>query len=200
MKIATVGAGIGGPTLALALRQHGIEAHIYEQAATLTEIGAAAALSANATRELQRLGLMPALQAVSTEPNELIFRDGRTGARVPAHPVREAGQYREGFGAPYFGVHRADLQQFLSGAFGQTGLYLAHRLVLIERDGAGMRLAFPNGRTEHADLVIGADGVRSVVRICVTGGTGTWRAPTSGSSHNQRAGQRPSVRPSPPTG
>jgi len=59
MKIATVGAGIGGPTLALALRQHGIEAHIYEQAATLTEIGAAAALSAWQTGDFSSLMAYP---------------------------------------------------------------------------------------------------------------------------------------------
>ncbi|MBX9874986.1 MAG: NAD(P)-binding protein, partial [Beijerinckiaceae bacterium] len=70
-RIAIIGAGIGGLTLALALRQRGIEADVFEQATQLTEIGAAIALSANGTRELERLGCLDALSAVSTEPTEL---------------------------------------------------------------------------------------------------------------------------------
>jgi salicylate hydroxylase len=93
MKIAIIGAGIGGLTLALALRPRGIQADVFEQAPALTEVGAAVALSANATRELDRLGLIPGLEAVSTEPSELIFRDGRTGERIAAHSVRNANSY-----------------------------------------------------------------------------------------------------------
>ena len=172
MKIAIIGAGIGGLTLALALRQRGIQADVFEQAPALTEIGAAVALSANATRELDRLGLMPGLEAVSTEPSELIFRDGRTGERIAAHPVRDANSYRARFGGPYFGVHRADLQKVLSGAVAGDDLHLGHRLASVEEDGAGLRLVFTNGRVERADIVVGADGVRSVVRNWVLGGRG----------------------------
>ena len=170
MKIAIIGAGIGGLTLALALRQHGIQADVFEQAPALTEIGAAVALSANATRELDRLGLMPGITAVSTEPSELIFRDGRTGERIAAHRVRDAGSYRARFGSPYFGVHRADLQKVLSGAVAGENLHLGHRLASIEEEGAGLRLMFTNGRVERPDIVVGADGVRSVVRNWVLGG------------------------------
>ena len=69
MKIAIIGAGIGGLTLALALRARGIEATLYEQAAELSEIGAAVALSANATRELQRLGLIDQLEWFASTRN-----------------------------------------------------------------------------------------------------------------------------------
>src|SRR5919205_1969704 len=98
LRIAIVGGGIGGLTLALALRQRGLEAEVFEQAPELTEIGAAVALSANATRELQRLGVLDQITAVSTEPTELIYRDGRDGRRIAAHPVRLEGKYRERFG------------------------------------------------------------------------------------------------------
>jgi len=179
MKITIIGAGIGGLTLALALRERGVEAELFEQAPALTEIGAAVALSANATRELERLGLLPGIEAVSTEPSELIFRDGRSGVRIASHPVRQGGRYRERFGAPYFGVHRADLQRVLSGAAGEAGLHLNHRLVSMEPDGGRMRLVFANGRVETPDLVVGADGVRSVVRRYVTGGAGTRYSGTS---------------------
>lgn len=117
MRIAIVGAGIGGLTLALALRQRGLQAAIYEQAAQLTEIGAAVALSANATRELRRLGVLDAVMAASTEPSELIYRNWRDGRRVAAHDIHAGLAYQTRFGAPYCGIHRADLQKALAGAW-----------------------------------------------------------------------------------
>lgn len=89
-RIAIVGAGVGGLTLSLSLRRRGLSADIFEQAHELAEIGAAVALSANGTRELARLGLLDALATVSTEPTEPVYRDGRTGERIAAHPMRLA--------------------------------------------------------------------------------------------------------------
>src|SRR5258708_16288850 len=123
-RIAIVGGGIGGLTLAVALRQHGIEDDVYEQAPELAEIGAAVALSANSTRELGRLGMLDALAAVSTEPSELIYRNWRDGSRIAAHPVHENMSYQGICGAPYCGIHRADLHRILSGALGGPGLHL----------------------------------------------------------------------------
>ena len=79
LRIAIVGGGIGGLVLALALRRIGLAADVFEQSAELTEIGAAVALSANATRELDRLGLLDGIAVASTEPTELIYRDWRDG-------------------------------------------------------------------------------------------------------------------------
>ena len=126
-SIAIIGAGIGGLVLAHALRARGFAPRLYEQSAELAEIGAAVALSANATRELQRLNLLDDVRAASTEPTELIHRDGRTGARIANHPVRLGGAYCASYGAPYFGIHRADLQKALSKGFA-GGIHLGHRL------------------------------------------------------------------------
>src|ERR1700751_533246 len=123
-RIAIVGAGVGGLTLWLALRQRGVFADIYEQAQELAEIGAAVALSANATRELGRLGVLDRIVAASTEPTELVYRDGRTGGRIAAHAVRLGGAYRERFGAPFCGIHRADLQRALGGEVDRERLHL----------------------------------------------------------------------------
>jgi 2-polyprenyl-6-methoxyphenol hydroxylase-like FAD-dependent oxidoreductase len=116
LRIAIVGGGIGGLTLALALRQRGIEADVYEQAPELAEVGAAVALSANSSLELRRLGMLDALTAVSTEPSELIYRNWRDGSRIAAHPVHENMSYQGICGAPYYGIHRADLQRILRWA------------------------------------------------------------------------------------
>jgi salicylate hydroxylase len=179
LRIAIVGGGIGGLTLAVALRQRGIEADVYEQAPELTEIGAAIALSANSSRELRRLGMLDALTAASTEPSELIYRNWRDGSRIAAHPVHENMSYQGICGAPYYGIHRADLQRILSGALGGAGLHLDHRLTEIRDLGGATGLSFANGRTVEADLVVGADGVRSLVRRFLTGRDDTVYSGTS---------------------
>src|SRR3954470_7161584 len=89
LRIAIVGGGIGGLTLALALRQRGMTAGAFEQAPQLTEIGAAVALSANSSRELRRLGVLDGITAALTEPSELIYRGWRDGRRIAAFPVHK---------------------------------------------------------------------------------------------------------------
>jgi salicylate hydroxylase len=83
--------------------------------------------------------------------------------------VRKDHAYVDRFGAPYFGIHRADLQKTLGAAFGAQNLHLGCRLVDLVEQRDGVVLQFANGRVEHADLVVGADGVRSTVRRWVTG-------------------------------
>ena len=194
LRVAIVGAGIGGLTLALALRQRGTAAEVFEQAPELAEIGAAVALSANANRELERLGVLDDVAAASTEPTELIYRNWRDGRRVAAHPVRKDRRYRDRFGAPYFGIHRADLQRVLGGAFGDAALHLGHKLVRLAEEADAIRLEFANGAEHRADLVAGADGVRSVVRQYVTGGSvGVHYSGTSAFRGIVPAGRLPSL-------
>jgi 2-polyprenyl-6-methoxyphenol hydroxylase-like FAD-dependent oxidoreductase len=89
LKIAIVGAGIGGLTLSLALRQRGLSADIFEQARELAEIGAAVALSANATRELGRLGVLDPIVAASivdrADRTDLSGRPHRRSDRGPCN-------------------------------------------------------------------------------------------------------------------
>ena len=77
------------------------------------------------------------------------------------------------------GIHRADLQRVLSGALGGVGLHLGHRLADLVEGGDSIRLGFADGRSAEADLVVGADGVRSVVRRFVTGGEDAFYSGTS---------------------
>jgi glycine/D-amino acid oxidase-like deaminating enzyme len=86
-RVVVAGAGIGGLTLGIALARAGAAVDLHERADELREVGAAVALSANGTRLLHRLGIGEALDAVSTQPTELIHRDGRTGARIAAQSV-----------------------------------------------------------------------------------------------------------------
>ncbi|MBB1158041.1 MULTISPECIES: FAD-dependent monooxygenase [Amycolatopsis] len=163
LSVAIAGGGIGGLTLALALRQRGIGAEVYERSAELREVGAAVALAANGSRVLARLGLRDELAACSAVPTELVYRHWRSGQRVVAHPIGDA--YEERFAGPYFGIHRADLQRILAGAWGKV--HLGRQVTGVVADGARYRLAFADGTSETADVVVGADGVHSAVRSWV---------------------------------
>jgi len=167
VQVAVVGAGIGGLTLGIALQRAGIEVTLYERAEELREVGAAIALSANGTRELYRLGVGEALDDVSTEPTELIYRDGRTGGRIAAHAG--GADYRGRFGAPYWGIHRVDLQQTLAAAVHPENLHLGRAVTGVGDAGDGAVITFADGSTATADVVVGADGVHSVVRQHVCG-------------------------------
>src|SRR5690348_7928354 len=97
MRVAVVGSGISGLTVAIALRRHGIAATVFEGAGQLREVGAAVALAANSTRLLDRLGLGGRLSAVSAEPSELVFRGWCDGRRLSAHPIGAGHAYRDRF-------------------------------------------------------------------------------------------------------
>src|ERR1700754_4426508 len=129
LRVAIIGGGIGGLTLALALRERRLTADVYEQAPQLTEIGAAGAPTADATRELQRFGLGARLAAASTPPAELIHRHWRDGTRIAAPPVRSGSWYRNRFHAPVHGIRRAQLQVILSREIAAGTLHLGRRLV-----------------------------------------------------------------------
>ena len=166
-RIAVIGAGIGGLSLAIALRQYGIRVDIYEQTTELREVGAAVALSANGTRFFDQCGLSAQLGSHWFEVSALIYRDGRTGRLIGQHDAGPA--YRQRFGAPYVGIHRAELQAILSAAVGMNRIHLRKRLVDIDDSGAHAALRFDDGSTIEADLVVGADGARSVVRRWMIG-------------------------------
>ncbi|WP_371625672.1 FAD-dependent monooxygenase [Streptomyces sp. NBC_01116] len=159
--IAVIGAGIGGLTLAAALARLGIGCRVFERAEQPAEAGAGVQLAPNAVRLLRRLGLSDSLRRYGVRPlsrDLLRWDDGRTLART------ELGEECEKrFGAPYVTVHRADLHRALrdlAGAVVRTG----HRLTGLTEGPGAVELRFADGSEHRAELVVGADGIRSVVR------------------------------------
>src|SRR5690348_1005572 len=114
LSIVIIGGGIGGLTAALALLRAGFDARVYEQAPTLSEVGAGIQLAPNCTRILQRFGLLPALAQVSVRPSAFEFRrwdDNRVLSETPLGDMIERT-----YGVPYYHIHRADLIAVLAGA------------------------------------------------------------------------------------
>ncbi|HEX9338178.1 MAG TPA: FAD-dependent monooxygenase, partial [Pseudonocardiaceae bacterium] len=126
------------------------------------------ALSANSNRLLDRIGLGAELAAAGTVPSELIYRHWRDGRRLVAHPIGRDNAYRDRFGAPFYCLHRAQLQHILSSAFGTENLYLARNVTGLRESRDAITLEFEDGDRFDADIVVGADGVHSTVRAWVT--------------------------------
>lgn len=164
-RIAVVGAGICGLTAALALARFGFRRiEVYERSPVLGEVGAGLTLSPNATRALIGLGLGAELARDSDAPRAGVTCHWRT-ADVLTHSERGRAVL-ERYGAPYFQIHRADLLDLIAQAAARQSaieLRTDHALVGLESRGTTTELIFANGRKTTADVVLGCDGLKSVV-------------------------------------
>ncbi|GAA0732971.1 FAD-dependent monooxygenase [Dactylosporangium roseum] len=166
LRIAVIGAGIGGLTAAIALRAKGHEVVVYDQAAELTAIGSGISLGANGVRLYDRMGLGQAVREVASDLHRIQFHHWKTGEMFHEHPM--GGWYSDRFGAPFLGLHRADLHEVLLDGFDGTPV-LGHRCAAVRESPDGVEVDFADGTKTEADVVIGADGLRSAVREHVTG-------------------------------
>ena len=184
-KIAIVGGGLAGLATANALQTFGLKADVFETAPVLGEIGAAVNTSPQAVKALQAIGVGDKVAAVGTTSRGIYTRNMQTGEFLEIND-RLAAAAR--FGAPYYTFHRADLLDALAGGLDASSIHLDHRLTGLEEHTDHSILTFANGARVEASIVIGADGVRSVVRQTLYGddnptytGQMVWRALLNGS-------------------
>ena len=186
-KILIAGAGIGGLATACCLLKRGFDVEVYEQAPVLSEVGAGIQISANAMHVLRYLGLGDAILRVGVQPKAYVFRLHDTGEVIQTFALSE--EHRRQHGAPYIQLHRADLHDLLvvTARKLKPGVVHLNRKVVgfVERDGA-VELNFAQDAPTRGDLLIGADGLKSVVRAQVFGtvpptytGDGVWRVTVS---------------------
>jgi salicylate hydroxylase len=167
MKITIIGAGIGGLTAAVSLRQAGFDVDVYEQAPQLTEVGGGLNMGPNAARILYRLGLGAGLDREAIRPvstHQRRWQDGRTLQRAPLNPRCEAL-----YGAPHLNVHRFDLLSIIASGFPAERIHCSHRLAGFADGGGCVEAWFDNGKRIAADIVVGADGIHSTVRAALFG-------------------------------
>jgi len=164
-KAIVVGGGIGGLTAAIALRRVGIGAVVFERAGELREIGAGISLWVNAMKALERLEIADAVRASGRQEigGAILTSGGGTLSEIPADALEER------FG-PNVVLRRADLQGALLAALPEDAVRLDARCVGYRQDGYGVTALFAGGREERGDLLVGADGLNSVVRKQLFGG------------------------------
>ena len=169
-SVAIVGAGIGGLAAALACARRGIDVAVYEQAPELRELGAGVQVSANGTRVLYSLGLKDALAKVQVLPSGKAIRLWNTGQTWKLFDLGMESVER--YGVPYLTLHRGDLHGVLAQTFEQAkpgAIHLDRRCVGLTQSSDQVELRFADGGTVAAKLVIGADGLHSVVRASLFG-------------------------------
>jgi 6-hydroxynicotinate 3-monooxygenase len=166
-QIAVVGAGLGGLTVAGFLQRAGFAVTIYEQAPAFSRIGAGIILSANATKVLRRLGIEDELIRMGIKPQCFVSRAWDTGATMYEIHFDAASERR--YGGLYLNVHRGDLHDVLAQAVAPKTIAFDHQLIELKRSQDRYSLRFGNGATAQADIVIGADGIRSKVREFLLG-------------------------------
>jgi 6-hydroxynicotinate 3-monooxygenase len=166
-RIAVVGAGLGGLTCAAFLQREGFAVTVFEQAPAFSRIGAGIILGANVVKVLRRLGLEHCLVETGISPDAFVSRAWDTGETLYEIALDAASEKH--FGGPYVNVHRGDLHAVLETAVGAGSIAFGHCLVGLEPAGEAIELAFENGAKAEADIVIGADGIRSKVRGILLG-------------------------------
>jgi 2-polyprenyl-6-methoxyphenol hydroxylase-like FAD-dependent oxidoreductase len=168
MKVIIAGAGVGGLVTALMLHARGIDCEVFEQADAVRELGVGINTLPHAIKELAELGLLERLDAVAIRTYELFYTN-RFGQEI----WREPRGIDAGYDVPQFSIHRGRLQgviyQAVRARLGESRIHLGCRFGSFTQDAAGVTAYFfdRNGSHRHTargDVLVGADGIHSVVR------------------------------------
>lgn len=189
IKVVIVGAGIGGLAAANALHRFGLETVLVEQAREFGEVGAGVQLGPNATRVLEGMGLLEPMMRLAVTPEAQVaysYDDGRELRRVAF-----ADALKRTFGFPYLHMYRPDLLDALVAGYEGAFRLGAQTVGVVEEDGrVGAKLA--DGDIVWGDVLIGADGIHSVVRSHLHGdlparfsGNMAWRGLCPGETARQ---------------
>jgi 2-polyprenyl-6-methoxyphenol hydroxylase-like FAD-dependent oxidoreductase len=177
-----IGGGIGGLTTAIGLRRVGLEVAVFERMPRLTEVGSGLTLWINAMRALRRLGIADAIGARGGRVDEIENRMA-DGSSLKTLPV---GELARKHGQDSFGLHRAELQQGLAAELPDGTVRLASQCTGYRQDRDGVTSTFADGSEMRSEILIGADGIGSVIRKGMLGdqppryaGYTCWRSATA---------------------
>ncbi|NEU78696.1 NAD(P)/FAD-dependent oxidoreductase [Nostoc sp. UIC 10630] len=179
-KVAIVGAGPGGLAAAIALRSQGIDVQIYEKAQEFRPAGTGLGLAPNGLNFLDAIapGIVETLKGSGCEVHHTVLKNIQ-GETIRANTTK----YQEKYGQPLLTVWWYRLQQVLASRLPSDIIHLNHRCIGFEQDENGVKIRFDGEKSVYADLLIGADGVNSVIREILFGegkpnyiGSMCWRA------------------------
>jgi len=196
-RIAIVGGGIGGLTAGIALKQAGFEPLIFERAPQFGEVGAGLSISPNAVKGLESLGFASFLHETCNEPLDQFVLHGHTGEELQRFDRRTC---RNTYGGSYYQIHRADMLNALIETFGPDDCRMGKAVKSLSQNSDDVRLEFDDGTAVTADIVIGVDGLRSVIRDILFdtpppkfSGHVAWRALIRGDRLSSRATERSNI-------
>jgi salicylate hydroxylase len=157
VRAVVVGGGLGGIAAAVALARAGIDVQVYEQAQQLAEVGAGVSLAPNGLRMLERLGVGEEIRRVGARyaSAQLRLSDGRAVRHEP---------YQFALPGQNIGIHRADLLALLARQLPAGTVRTGHRCTGFRQDADSATAVFAGETTATADVVIGADGIHSVLQ------------------------------------
>ena len=165
--VLIIGGGIGGATAALALLKIGVNVKVYERAPEFKEVGAGLGVWLNAVRVFDKLGIGEKIRSIS-KPwtfGELCSADGRIFHRMNINEILETSA------AGNFVMHRADLHSAILDNLPKDILFTGYECDKIEQNSDGVTAYFKNGEAAEGSILIGADGLHSVVRDEIIGDT-----------------------------
>ena len=162
-EIAIIGGGIGGTAAAAFLAQAGLPSTVYEQASAIKEIGAGLVIAPNAARLLRRLGVLESLRGRAVQLDVgWEFRRWTDGTILSAENLSTACEQL--YGEHTYTAHRADLLDAVMSVVPTGSIRLGQRCVGVGLDGDRVAVHFDDGEVIRPDIVIGADGIHSVIR------------------------------------
>lgn len=168
--ILIAGGGIGGFAAALALAKQGFKVQVFEQAPEIGEIGAGIQLGPNAFHAFDALGIGEIARGKAVYTDYMVMHDAIDGYQVGKIPTDE--KFRERFGNPYAVIHRADIHgSLVEGAqkYGNLEIITNCHIKKVEQDDSGVKITDQHGKQYRGQALIGADGVKSIVRETFVG-------------------------------
>jgi 2-polyprenyl-6-methoxyphenol hydroxylase-like FAD-dependent oxidoreductase len=154
-----IGAGIGGLTIALTLKQRGFSFSVYESADEIKPVGAGIILASNAMQVMKKLGLQEKLEFAGNRVSCMKITD----QNLKALSVVDLSRFEKKYHVSNLAIHRGDLQQILANEIGFEHINLSKRVAKIERS-TPYNLTFEDNSTLLSKVLIGADGIKSIVR------------------------------------
>lgn len=157
--VSIIGAGIGGLTTALTLKQKGLNVEIFEGSTEIKPVGAGIIIANNAMQVFQKLGIQDKIENAGNKNSLMKITD----EKLNSISIADLTRYEQKYGVSNIAIHRGELQKILANEIGYDVINLSKRLVKIEKEKL-YKLTFEDNLTIESKLVIGADGIKSVVR------------------------------------